>query len=755
MVYLLGMEVIRDSGSAAPEVPGFDVGRLLGRGSTAAVWLVIERSTGREFALKCFDAGGDATDDTGGIRARDAEEALRREVRILSALEHDHLLRAHAVLRVRRPWSGLESGDGLGLVLDYAPGGSVAELVAGRGLLGAGETVTVLTPIAQALEYLHSQGFTHGDVSPGNVLFTAHGKPLLADVGVARMVADVGSSSVAGTEGFSDPAPVDAVRAGLQPERDVYSLAALGWYCLTGRPPGPGARRPPLPLLVPGVPAALAAALEAGLDEDRRQRPSAAELATAVYRSAAAEPVDLSVTAHPTVVPHLLTRRAVPRTARERRAERLRSWLRRWHSWRRGSRAALRAGAARPGAVSDAGHPPGGAALHGTGRAAETSPTDVQSRAALPGAHSRPSPAATARHAASGGTARHSAAGSRPDSRSDSVPDRAVDGRYDGRYDGGQDDGRDDRRDDRRDVDSRRVGEQDGGHDVRHDVRHHVRRNVGNGTRQDAGNDGRRETASNIGHGSRHGTRQEIRQGVRRGPLAAGRRRGGRRAWAGWAVAVAVLACLGGSWQFGGGSIPELFAVFHPSAATPDVHSAAETAAAETEAETAETEADAASDGSSRTEGAGAPVPDAAAIPAGLRDLLDSDDPGEAVRGLAALRSLAFRSGNLRLLAEVNVPASDAAAADARIAAPLATVGHVLWGFETTLTRVQAAANGGPDRAVVAVTAASSPYQERDAAGAVVAEAPAGEGIRLRLVLASVDGRWRIAQILAGDPASG
>ncbi|WP_223985756.1 protein kinase [Arthrobacter sp. NicSoilB8] len=314
------MDVVRDSGSAAPEVPGYDVGRLLGRGGTAAVWLVTEQSTRRDYALKCFDPGGETTEEGGGARAREAEEAVRREVRILSALDHDHLLRAHAVLRLRGPWSGPDSGDALALLLDYAPGGSVAELVAGRGRLGAGETVTVLTPIAQALEYLHSQGFTHGDVSPGNVLFTAHGKPLLADAGLARMVADVGSAGVAGTQGFSDPAPVDAVRAGLQPERDVYSLAAVGWYCLTGQPPGPGVRRPPLPLLVPGVPAALAAALEAGLDEERRRRPSAAELAAAVYRSAAAEPVDLSVTAHPSVVPQLLTRRAVPRTARERRA---------------------------------------------------------------------------------------------------------------------------------------------------------------------------------------------------------------------------------------------------------------------------------------------------------------------------------------------------------------------------------------------------------------------------------------------------
>ena len=181
-----------------------------------------------------------------------------------------------------------------------AAGGSLGQLVAGRGRLGPGETVTVLTPIAQALAYLHGQGFTHGDVSPGNVLFTAHGKPLLADLGVARMVADAAAVADAGTEGFRDPAPVDAVRAGLQPERDVYSLAALGWYCLTGRAPEPGAQRPPLPLLVPGVPAALAAALESGLQEDRRLRPSAAELAAAVHRSAVAVPVDLSVSVHPT-----------------------------------------------------------------------------------------------------------------------------------------------------------------------------------------------------------------------------------------------------------------------------------------------------------------------------------------------------------------------------------------------------------------------------------------------------------------------
>jgi hypothetical protein len=295
------MEDYPPAADAAPEVPGYDVGRLLGRGGSATVWLATEKTTGREFALKCFDAGRTAPEEA------EAEEGMRREVRILSALEHSHLVRAHAVVRLQAH----DAGGGLGLALDYAPGGSLATLVGSRGRLGPGETVTVLTPIAQALAYLHGQGFTHGDVAPGNVLFTADGKPLLADLGVARMVADATPVAEAGTAGFRDPAPVDAVRAGLQPERDIYSLAALGWYCLTGRAPEPGAERPPLSLLAPEVPATLVAALEAGLGRERRQRPPAADFAAMVYRSARAEPVDLSVSVHPTVIPQLLTRRAV------------------------------------------------------------------------------------------------------------------------------------------------------------------------------------------------------------------------------------------------------------------------------------------------------------------------------------------------------------------------------------------------------------------------------------------------------------
>ncbi|MFP5312147.1 MAG: serine/threonine protein kinase, partial [Actinomycetes bacterium] len=51
----------------APDVPGYDVGRLLGRGGSADVWLVRERRSGRDYALKCFRAGGKQRDGTAAM----------------------------------------------------------------------------------------------------------------------------------------------------------------------------------------------------------------------------------------------------------------------------------------------------------------------------------------------------------------------------------------------------------------------------------------------------------------------------------------------------------------------------------------------------------------------------------------------------------------------------------------------------------------------------------------------------------------
>ncbi|AXJ10771.1 serine/threonine-protein kinase [Arthrobacter sp. PM3] len=615
------MEDFAQAGGPAPTVDGYDVGRFLGRGGDATVWLVNERATGAEYALKCFHPGSGPVGGGGSGQATETIEAMRREVRILAALEHEHLLRSHAVLRLAAPAAGPDVHDELALLLEYAAGGALADVVAGRGTLTAGETVTVLTPIAQALAYLHARGVTHGDVSPGNVLFTAQGKPLLADLGVGRMVGDAGAGTEAGTDGFRDPSPVDAVRAGLQPERDVYSLAAIGWYCLAGRPPAPGSHRPPLPFLVPDVPASLAAALEAGLNEDRRLRPTAGELAAAVYRSAAAEAVDLSLTAHPTVAPQLLTRRASPASAR-------------------------------PGRM---------------GRTGRCFPSGRPAKGARSGAHQRTADGGTGRHAAGTGGARHLAPEAGP------------------------------------------------------------------------GPGARRETAAPSGRhsvpalGLRRDGQPRSNRNPRGGTYAAGRRRDTARAGA---AMVALLAVLGV------GAV--VSAVLRPAVT--------EQPTAGTTAQTAEpATAQATAQATEQSAGAGAD-PAAAVVPRELGEQLESADPADAVRGLAALRAQAFSTGNFALLDQVNAPSSPAADADGRIAAELAATGHVLAGFSTGLMSVRNTPDRAPGRAVVAVSAASEPYQERDAAGSVLAEAPAGQETRVRLVLTVVGGRWKIAEILPSGP---
>ncbi|MFW0771591.1 serine/threonine-protein kinase [Paenarthrobacter nitroguajacolicus] len=299
------MESLDNPAAVAPVMPGYAVSRLLGHGSTSTVWLATRDKDGVRFAVKC--AGPDAV---GGQATAQAHlETVSREMRLLSGLRHKHLIRVHDILRL----SGTGAGT-WGIVMDYAAGGSLANLVSSRGKLNIGEVVTILTPIAQALEYLHINGTEHGDVSPGNILFTAVGMPLLADLGVAAKVGDKPQDLDVGTPGFVEPAAAaslngDVSRDSLRPQRDVYSLGAVGWYCLTGKPPEQERDRPPLSLLVPEVPKALAAALEAALDADPRIRPSARELGTAIFRSAAPEALDLAGAVHSSVIPELLTRR--------------------------------------------------------------------------------------------------------------------------------------------------------------------------------------------------------------------------------------------------------------------------------------------------------------------------------------------------------------------------------------------------------------------------------------------------------------
>ena len=259
-------------------VPGFDVVEMLGFGATGEVWLAHEAATGEMVALKRLRTPRD-------LAARDR---LRREAAALACVDHPH------VVRLRRLVS---AGDELVLVLDHAAGGSLASLIAARRL-DAAEVVTVGVPLAEALAAVHARGLVHGDVTPANVLFTQDGLPMLSDLGVCRLVGEQSRwpDVVVGTPGFLDPAVLSGAPPG--PAADVHGLAAVCFAALTGRAPydASGARLPLLHGMEPGrpMPPTLAAAIETALDPEPAHRPTAMELAAAVYDACPARPVALA-----------------------------------------------------------------------------------------------------------------------------------------------------------------------------------------------------------------------------------------------------------------------------------------------------------------------------------------------------------------------------------------------------------------------------------------------------------------------------
>jgi hypothetical protein len=265
-------------------LPGYDVQALIGYGATGEVWRARELSSGAAVALKRLRDGADLS----------AIESLRREASVLRSLDTPYVVRLRAVLG--------EGADTV-LVLDLATGGSLAALLARRGSLDPGEVVTIAAPLAQALAAAHASGLVHGDVTPSNVLFTAEGMPLLADLGLARL-AGVPLATVDGTAEYVDP----TVASGGQPDAasDVWALAAVCHHLLSGTPPHDGVAvddvldaaragaRAPLGLLAPLAPRPLVSAIEQALQADPALRPAAAEFASAIRRSHAAAPVRLT-----------------------------------------------------------------------------------------------------------------------------------------------------------------------------------------------------------------------------------------------------------------------------------------------------------------------------------------------------------------------------------------------------------------------------------------------------------------------------
>ena len=204
----------------------------IARGGMGVVYQAKEPHSDRIVALKCVLA---YQGDSDHLVAR-----FRREAETAARLDHPNIVPIYQVG---------ETADGFPYyTMKYAPAGS---LLQARGPLRQHprQSVQLMVKVARAVHYAHEQGVLHRDLKPGNILLDDHGEPLVSDFGLARCeaVSSYLTRSLAsfGTPGYIAPEQADGPAAQLTPSADIYSLGAMLFELLAGRPPSSGTT--PLP----------------------------------------------------------------------------------------------------------------------------------------------------------------------------------------------------------------------------------------------------------------------------------------------------------------------------------------------------------------------------------------------------------------------------------------------------------------------------------------------------------------------------
>ena len=262
----------------------------IGRGGMGVVYRARQKSLERIVAVKMILASHLAS----------AEQVRRFQVeaRAAAGVNHAHVTRVFEVGQIHgQHYFTMEHVDGVSLAARIA-----------QGRLDHQAAVRLLVEVARAVEHLHRHGIVHRDLKPSNILLDNEGRSYVTDFGLAKMFVsqsqETATGMIAGTPSYMAPEQAAGKNASVGPLSDVYSLGAVLYELLAGRPPFRGEnpldtlldvleREPPAPRsLDPRIPRALELIVLKCLEKNPAGRyPSAAALADDLERFLSGEPL--------------------------------------------------------------------------------------------------------------------------------------------------------------------------------------------------------------------------------------------------------------------------------------------------------------------------------------------------------------------------------------------------------------------------------------------------------------------------------
>lgn len=209
--------------SSSPQIPGFELIDIIGRGGMAVVWRARQVSLDRIVAVKILHPGAG--------RQPDDRERLMAEAHAAALLNHPGIVQVHDAGAV---------DDISYFVMEYVAGYSVGAWLRRSKRLSVEDALAVAEYVCQALHYAwHTGGVIHCDIKPDNIMVDRDGTIKVADLGLARNIGQVACAAedeaeIMGTPSYMSPEQSSGL-PDLDCRADIYSLGATLYHMVTGK----------------------------------------------------------------------------------------------------------------------------------------------------------------------------------------------------------------------------------------------------------------------------------------------------------------------------------------------------------------------------------------------------------------------------------------------------------------------------------------------------------------------------------------